>query len=88
MIKLMGGTELNPSNQFTIMAGKALCQEEAVTQIVCENFMFLVVGYSTDQLNSVGKIEIKEFFEYLTCYPFISDNVTGSIGSCSCWCFS
>lgn len=41
------------------MAGRNLCRDQAVTQIVCENILFLIAGYSSDQLNKVSSAQAR-----------------------------
>lgn len=53
LAELLGIYEFLPSNELFVLAGKDVCEDKAVTQIICENIMFLVAGYTSDQLNTV-----------------------------------
>lgn len=35
------------------MAGQVICKKEALTQALCSNLLFLIVGYDSEQLNKV-----------------------------------
>jgi len=48
---LLGLYEFLPSNELIALGGQVACREEAVTQSICENILFLIAGYKSDQLN-------------------------------------
>ncbi|VVC86707.1 unnamed protein product [Leptidea sinapis] len=49
---LLGIGELLSHSAFYTWAGQTLCTDEAVFQPVCSNILFLLSGYSPDQLNT------------------------------------
>lgn len=51
ILKLLGINEFLPNNDIMTMAGQVLCREEAITQSLCENIVFLIAGYNSEQLN-------------------------------------
>lgn len=51
---LLGIDYIAPSDEFLVLAGKDLCRDRVPTQIICENLLFLIMGYTSDQLNTVG----------------------------------
>lgn len=53
MTSFLGLNYVTPSNEYLTLAGKAMCRDKAPTQIICENLLFLMMGYTSDQLNSV-----------------------------------
>ncbi|XP_031617080.1 lipase 3-like [Contarinia nasturtii] len=48
----IGLNYITPNDEFLILAGKLICRDEVPTQIICENLLFLVMGYASDQLNA------------------------------------
>ncbi|XP_055375837.1 lipase 1-like [Condylostylus longicornis] len=50
--KLLGIYEFLPNSHIMRLAGQVLCHDEAVTQVVCTNIIFLVMGYNSEQLNT------------------------------------
>lgn len=52
--KLLGVYEFLPASELFILGGKDLCRDKAVTQVLCENILFLIAGYQSDQLNHVS----------------------------------
>lgn len=54
MAALLGVDYIAPSDAFLVLAGKEMCRDRAPTQIVCENLLFLIMGYTSDQLNNVS----------------------------------
>lgn len=56
MANLFGIYEFLPSNEVFILAGRDVCVATSITEKVCENIMFLVGGYKSDQLNVVSAI--------------------------------
>jgi len=51
LTKLMGWHEFLTNNEVMALAGQKLCKDEAVTQELCSNIVFLIAGYDSDQLN-------------------------------------
>ncbi|XP_055376048.1 lipase 1-like [Condylostylus longicornis] len=49
--KLLGKYEFLPNNELMALAGQALCKDQAITQVMCTNIVFLIAGYDSDQLN-------------------------------------
>ncbi|XP_046394955.1 lipase 3-like [Ischnura elegans] len=49
--KMIGMNEFMPNNAFMDFIGEAACKNEAPTQAVCSNVMFLLCGYDTQELN-------------------------------------
>lgn len=60
----LGVNEIAPTPEFLKLAGSQTCRDKAVTQIICENILFLTMGYSSDQLNTVGIFSIYCFSYY------------------------
>lgn len=52
--KLIGLYEFLPSNELYGLIGRDACYDTARFQIICENIIFLISGYSSDQLNEVS----------------------------------
>ncbi|XP_069679659.1 lipase lipl-1-like isoform X1 [Periplaneta americana] len=50
-IELLGVGELMPSNAFMQILADVACSEGSVLQPMCENILFLLVGYDPSQLN-------------------------------------
>ncbi|KAG8230457.1 hypothetical protein J437_LFUL009946, partial [Ladona fulva] len=48
---LLGVNELFPSTALFDFLGAALCKDEAITQSLCTNILFLICGYNSKQLN-------------------------------------
>lgn len=53
LLKILGIHEFLPNSDLMAMAGQILCKEEAVTQALCYNAIFLVTGFNSEQLNKV-----------------------------------
>lgn len=53
MSSWLGIYDISPTNDFIKLAGEELCRDKAVTQDVCKNLLFLIMGYTSDQLNTV-----------------------------------
>ncbi|XP_032510738.2 lipase 3-like [Danaus plexippus] len=51
ILGLIGANELLANGVINDIAGKTLCHEKAVTQILCTNLLFLMCGYDESQLN-------------------------------------
>ncbi|XP_069679660.1 lipase 3-like isoform X2 [Periplaneta americana] len=52
-IELLGVGELMPSNAFMQILADVACSEGSVLQPMCENILFLLVGYDPSQLNEL-----------------------------------
>ncbi|XP_037866672.1 lipase 3 isoform X1 [Bombyx mori] len=51
IFKLLGKNELLPNGKINELAGQTVCVEEAITQFLCTNLLFLVCGFNEEQLN-------------------------------------
>lgn len=51
MMKMIGFNELQPKPELINEVVKLICDEDAWTQPVCTNLIFLVAGVGSDQLN-------------------------------------
>nr|XP_026487533.1 lipase 3-like [Vanessa tameamea] len=51
ILKLLGQNEFLANGKINELAGKRFCLEEAVTQSLCTNLLFLLCGYNEAQLN-------------------------------------
>lgn len=51
---LLGIYEFLPSNELFALGGQVACREEEFTQAICENILFLIAGYKSDQMNQVS----------------------------------
>ncbi|CAH2104943.1 unnamed protein product [Euphydryas editha] len=51
ILRLLGQNEFLANGKINELAGKSLCLEEAMTQSVCTNLLFLLCGYNEAQLN-------------------------------------
>lgn len=69
----MGLDYITPSNEFLTLAGKAMCRDKAPTQIICENLLFLIMGYTSDQLNTV-----RSKTNLLKCFAFAKNTLEKS----------
>lgn len=52
-MSLLGIDYVIPTDRFFTLSEEALCRDKAPTQIICKNLMFLIAGYTSDQLNTV-----------------------------------
>ncbi|KAK7863074.1 hypothetical protein R5R35_010998 [Gryllus longicercus] len=52
LLNIMGVNEFLPNNELMTLGGKLLCQDKALTQFMCENVLFLIAGYDSEELNS------------------------------------
>lgn len=69
IFKILGTNEILPNGKINELAGQTLCLEEAITQSICTNLLFLICGFNADQLNTVS----------IVCYcPVMLVNVTYS----------
>ncbi|CAG5056535.1 unnamed protein product [Parnassius apollo] len=51
VLKLLGANEFLPNGIVNELAGELLCVQEAATQILCKNLLFLICGFDNEQLN-------------------------------------
>lgn len=54
VFKLLGTNELLPNGVINELSGQRYCVEEAFTQVLCTNLLFLICGPNSDQLNNVS----------------------------------
>lgn len=47
-------TEFMPNTKFLVDHSQVVCHDNAMTQDVCSNILFLVAGYNSEQLNKVN----------------------------------
>jgi len=52
LMKLFRTHEFLPNTEIMKIAGEILCKDEAITQILCTNIIFLITGYNSEQLNT------------------------------------
>ncbi|CAH0404644.1 unnamed protein product [Chilo suppressalis] len=52
VFKILGRNEFLTNGKINEMAGQSYCVEEAITQALCTNLLFLLCGYNSEQLNS------------------------------------
>lgn len=89
---LLGVYELLPSCELFILGGKAACRDQANTQEICENILFLIAGYSSDQLNAVSlpflfsHHKIKNIFIEKPNYFRSLDDAARYFGPYTRWC--
>jgi hypothetical protein len=50
----MGIHEFLPNSELLTLAGQVLCNEQAITVDICANVLFIVAGFSSEQLNRVS----------------------------------
>lgn len=48
---ILGANEIFPNGILNEITGQKLCVEEAITQVLCTNLLFLICGYDVKQLN-------------------------------------
>jgi len=48
-------TEFMPNTKFLVDHSQVVCHDNAMTQDVCSNILFLVAGYNSEQLNKVSR---------------------------------
>lgn len=53
-MKMLGANEFLPNGKINELAGEKYCLEEALTQVLCKNLLFLICGFNNEQLNSVS----------------------------------
>lgn len=71
---LIGINYIKASKKFRILAGELLCRDKVPTQAICSNILFLVMGYDSDQMNTVCLIIFKfiqfsphQFMQFHSC---------------------
>ncbi|XP_049866872.1 lipase 3-like [Pectinophora gossypiella] len=52
IFKILGTNEVLPNGKINELAGQSLCTEEAITQVLCTNLLFLICGFNEEQLNA------------------------------------
>lgn len=52
-------TEFMPNTKFLVDHSQVVCHDNAMTQDVCSNILFLVAGYNSEQLNKVSGGTVK-----------------------------
>ncbi|RZB40755.1 Abhydro lipase domain containing protein, partial [Asbolus verrucosus] len=52
LMSLIGINEFLPSNEFMAMIGDVLCKDGDITQILCTNALFILCGFSPDEMNA------------------------------------
>lgn len=53
MMSLFGVDYVIPTEKYLILSEEAICRDKAPTQIICRSLLFLIAGYTSDQLNNV-----------------------------------
>lgn len=48
---ILGIHEFLPSNEVLTIGGQQACNDEAITQSMCSNVLFLIAGFNSEQLN-------------------------------------
>ena len=74
LMRILGVNEFLPNNEAMAIAGQLLCQNNSPFQEVCANILFLIAGYSSDQLdrsllptimqNSPAGASVKQIIHY------------------------
>ncbi|XP_018049963.1 PREDICTED: lipase 3-like [Atta colombica] len=52
LLKLIGIYEFTPTNEIMKQFQKIVCEEDAITQPLCTNLIFLISGFDKDQFNT------------------------------------
>ncbi|KAL4715160.1 hypothetical protein ACJJTC_012207 [Scirpophaga incertulas] len=52
IVKILGVNEFLTNGKINELAGQKICIEEAITQSLCTNILFLICGYHEEQLNA------------------------------------
>lgn len=82
---IMGLDYFDPGKKFMYLIGQVLCRDKAPTQAICENYWFLMMGYDSDQLNTVS-FDCWMLFIFMSFsfswYPF-ADHTTDHVSTCS-----
>lgn len=51
LISLIGPNEFLPNSEFLGLVSKVFCKDEAITQDICTNIIFMITGYNEKQMN-------------------------------------
>jgi hypothetical protein len=54
LLNLMGIHEVLPSSELLSLFGQVMCNDQAITVDICANFLFIIVGFDSEQLNKVN----------------------------------
>lgn len=49
---MLGIQEVLPSNELTVILARSLCNDDALTQFICSNIVFLICGFDKPNLNT------------------------------------
>nr|CAD7204041.1 unnamed protein product [Timema douglasi] len=52
LLKMIGVYEFLPNSEFLTLVGGVFCKDDAITQKLCGNVLFLMCGFNQDQLNT------------------------------------
>lgn len=52
LTKLIGLYEFMPNNEIMQWAGETFCNDDAMTQFLCTNTLFVLCGFNRDNLNT------------------------------------
>jgi lysosomal acid lipase/cholesteryl ester hydrolase len=58
---MMGVYEFAPSDDLLIKGGQLMCKEESPFQEICANFLFILCGFNSQQLNRTVLPEIMKY---------------------------
>lgn len=53
LFNILGTNEILPNGKLNELAGQTLCIQEAITQVLCSNLLFLICGFNEEQLDKV-----------------------------------
>ncbi|XP_047122127.1 lipase 3-like [Schistocerca piceifrons] len=51
LLQMIGMNEFNPNSEFMQLVGELMCSDEAFTQDICANIMFMIGGFNEAELN-------------------------------------
>lgn len=57
-------TEFMPNTKLFVDHTQVVCHDNAMTQDVCSNILFLVAGYNSEQLNKVNTRDYEIWTEF------------------------
>jgi len=60
-MKLIGKYEFKPTGKIMKMFKEVACTEDAITQPLCANVLFLFGGFNKDQFNAVRLLSLTYF---------------------------
>lgn len=92
--ELLGIHYIKVGKEFRRLAGELLCRDKVPTQAICENILFLVMGYDSDQMNAVrltfffqiNFLRLDHLIKLNAIYcNIIVDIITGYTWSCTGW---